>query len=140
MQRSDDFDNLRIELLRGRREQQRAALAKARELAQQDRYRMSIHGLLQAAAVNATFQETREAARSMLSEIDPAAFADDSQHMVRIKCNAGHEHYFDKRRLCADDGKLFRERGDGIDLIFVPCQEPGCTNSTQVKIDCAAYQ
>lgn len=132
-----EIKNLRIELTTGSAYQRKAAVAKALELSQQGTLRETLRGLLQATAANDADNEVRAAAKAALADIDRAQTKGEAQHMVGVKCPRGHTHYYDKRRLCPDDGTGMRMRDELLDVIAVTC--PTCDVKFQVKLDCTGY-
>lgn len=72
----------------------------------------------------------------------PPPLPEGSRHTFSVRCPNGHTHWFDKRRVCPDDGTLKRSRstrgGKVLDDIYLKC--PECGTEIIVPVDCEGYR
>jgi hypothetical protein len=70
--------------------------------------------------------------------MDKPLLKDESQHMVPVRCPAGHTHYIDRRVACSGSHDVVvATRGDQNDIQVV-CET--CGTKFVVTLDCRGYR
>ena len=73
----------------------------------------------------------------------PSLLPDDRQHIIAVRCPAGHVSQYDLRRVCSESIGVVRgapaPAGDDLDELLLPCKKGGCPNKTVVRVDCGEY-
>ncbi len=88
----------------------------------------------------------RELARSVLEAHagKGPSHPEAERFRIGVRCPKGHVTWYDKRRLCGDHTTFKRivvRRADAeLHEIEAPCDEPGCGETTKVRLDCEEYR
>jgi hypothetical protein len=126
--------------------QQKEGVQKAAEFLKAGKYREPVLAALEDIVRKGLYQTVRDAAQGVIDAEKPkesaTAASPDSRHMIAARCPKGHISYFDKRRICPDQGTIKRviaTRGDTkLDDIYLKCAE--CGEEMIVPVDCEGYR
>jgi hypothetical protein len=123
-------------------------IERAAELLKKGVHREEILAMLENIALNDLIMGVREKAQAVL-DADAKKEAQQvpegqSRHMFGARCPNGHVTYFDKRKVCPNNGILkrsvVRRGGTDLDEIYLKCGTPGCGAEMVVSVDCEGYK
>lgn len=123
-------------------------IERAAELLKKGVHREEILALLDNIALNDLIMGVREKAQAVLDadakKEAPQVPEGQSRHMFGAKCPNGHVTYFDKRKVCPNNGILkrsvVRRGGTDLDEIYLKCGTSSCGAEMVVPVDCEGYK
>jgi hypothetical protein len=81
-----------------------------------------------------------EAEEVLIEAAELSAGEGPSHHRFPVHCAQGHVTYYDRRSVCARSRPVTLEPLQKLDTFSLRCTYPGCTEETEVVVDCEGYR